>query len=95
MSRSTDGREQQAVAGRAAILELLTRRRAGATICPSEAARLCDGDEWRDLMEPVRQAARELAARGVIEVTQQGRPVDIDQARGPIRLRRGPRWGGA
>lgn len=84
----------QAVDARAAILDLLVRRRAEATICPSEAARLCDADEWRDLMIPVRSAARELAAHGIIEVTQHGRPVDIEAARGPIRLGRGPCWGG-
>lgn len=88
-------RQQQEVAGRAAILDLLGRRRAGATICPSEAARLCDADEWRAFMDPVRSAAQELAETGIIQVTQQGSPVNIDAARGPIRLQRGPRWGGA
>jgi len=39
-------------------------------------------------MGPVRDAARELVARGELEVTQRGEVVDLDRARGPIRLRR-------
>lgn len=72
----------------AAILELLAARAAGATICPSEAARVVGGDDWRPLMEPARAAARRLQARGEVVITQQGRPVDPSRARGPIRIRR-------
>jgi hypothetical protein len=39
-------------------------------------------------MPLVRDAARELVGAGEIEVTQRGTPVDLDTARGPIRLRR-------
>ncbi len=73
-----------------AILDLLARRKGGATICPSEAARACygeSGDGWRQLMEPARCAARRLVARGEIDIVQQGRVVDTSTARGPIRLR--------
>jgi hypothetical protein len=42
---------------------------------------------WRPLMPAVRAAAAVLAARGRIEVTQRGCPVDAHSARGPIRLR--------
>lgn len=80
---------------RAAILDLLARRAPSSSICPSEAARRCDPDEWRELMGPTREVAAQLASTGIIEVTQQGRVVDVSTARGPIRLRRGPRWGGA
>ena len=38
-------------------------------------------------MPLVREAARALADEGAIDVTQRGRPVAIDAARGPIRLR--------
>ena len=71
-----------------AILALLARRRTGATICPSEAARAVDPAGWREHMDEARSAAARLAARGAIEVTQGGRPVDPRRARGPIRLRR-------
>jgi hypothetical protein len=71
-----------------AVLDLLAARSAGATICPSEAARVVGGDDWRSLMEPARRAARRLVARGEVEITQKGRPVDPSNARGPIRIRR-------
>ena len=75
-------------AERRAILELLARRDEGKTICPSEAARLVGGTEYRGRMDAVRAAARDLVAEGRIEVTQRGEVVDLAAARGPIRLRR-------
>ena len=69
------------------IVELLEQRREGATICPSEAARAVGGKDWRPLMEPARDAARRLVEQGCIDVTQRGEVVDLDQARGPVRLR--------
>jgi Protein of unknown function (DUF3253) len=76
----------------AAIVDLLERRDAGKTICPSEAARALAGDEdFRLLMGLVRDAARALVAARRIEATQSGKPVDLDAARGPIRLRALPR----
>jgi hypothetical protein len=76
----------------AAILRLLERRDPGKTICPSDAARVLGDDEgFRPLMPLVRDAARALVAAGRIEVTQSGQPVDLDAARGAIRLRALPR----
>ena len=77
----------------AAILELLDERARGATICPSEAARLVagrsgmEGEGWRDLMEPARQAARRLVAADRVRITQKGQVVDPSTAKGPIRIR--------
>lgn len=70
-----------------AILELLEQRARDATICPSEVARREAPDDWRPLMEPVREAARRLIAQGRLEMTQQGQVVDPSTARGAIRLR--------
>jgi hypothetical protein len=70
----------------AAILDLLARRDPGKTICPSDAARALDED-FRPLMPLVRDAARALVAARRVEVTQSGQPVDLDTARGAIRLR--------
>ncbi|GAB3248322.1 DUF3253 domain-containing protein [Kineosporia babensis] len=70
------------------ILDLLAERQAGATICPSEVARALGGEEWRELMEPVRAAARRLIETGDVEITQGGQAVDPATARGPIRIRR-------
>ena len=73
----------------AAILRLLDDRRRRATICPSEAARAVGGDDdWRDLMEPARRAARRLVVGGAVEITQRGAVVDPSTAKGPIRIRR-------
>ena len=70
------------------ILELLKTRAGSATICPSEAARAIGGEEWRQLMEPARRAARRLVALGEVEITQRGLVVDPSTAKGPIRIRR-------
>lgn len=73
----------------ATILGLLQERARDATICPSEAARRVFGEDgWRPEMERARQAARRLSARGMVEVTQRGVIVDLDTAKGPIRIRR-------
>jgi hypothetical protein len=72
-----------------AIIALLDRRRDGATICPSDAARAVgSAEDWRELMEPARQAAARLVAAGRVEVTQRGEVVDVATARGPVRIRR-------
>jgi hypothetical protein len=70
-----------------AILDLLSQRATGATICPSEAARLVNPLDWQPLMEQARRAARRLVAQGRVEITQKGRPVDPSTAKGPIRIR--------
>ena len=76
-----------------AVEQRLARCPVGATVCPSEIARAVfderggSGDGWRSLMEPVRRAARLLAAQGRCEFTQRGQVVDPSSARGPVRLR--------
>jgi hypothetical protein len=70
------------------ILELLDRRAPTSTICPSDAARAVGGDDWRGLMDASRGSAARLVARGEVEITQGGEPVDLATARGPIRIRR-------
>ncbi|MDE0776308.1 MAG: DUF2256 and DUF3253 domain-containing protein [Nocardioides sp.] len=71
-----------------AITDLLAARGQGTTICPSEAARQVGGDDWRDLMEPARRAARRLVDAGEVQITQAGHVVDPSTAKGPIRIRR-------
>ena len=71
-----------------AILDLLKDRRPGASICPSEIARgMGELETWRELMEPVRRAARRLALGGRVRIVQKGRTVDPGDFRGPIRIR--------
>ena len=70
------------------IVELARDRGPSSSICPSDAARAVGGDDWRDLMEQAREAARELAREGAVVVTQKGEALDPDAAwRGPIRIR--------
>jgi hypothetical protein len=71
-----------------AILSLLALRADDASICPSEAARLVGGDDWQELMEPARSAARRLQDRGEVLITQKGKPIDPSTAKGPIRIRK-------
>ena len=70
----------------AATIRALLRHRDGTTICPSDAARVVGGDDWRDLMPLVRDVAADLAAEGVIRVQQKGVDVDVTTAVGPVRL---------
>ncbi|WP_461171750.1 DUF3253 domain-containing protein [Arthrobacter sp. Z1-9] len=72
----------------AAILGLLAARAATSTICPSDAARAVGDENWRDLMEPARRAARRLVDAGEVEITQGGSVVDPATAKGPIRIRK-------
>lgn len=68
------------------ILQLLKQRSAGKTICPSELL-APENKQNSTYMESVRQAARLLAHQGLIEITQNGKAVDPNDFRGPIRLR--------
>lgn len=72
------------------ILSMLASRAPTSTICPSDVARDLVPDDWRPLMEPVREAAARLVARGEVVITQRGDVVDLATARGPIRIRRTP-----
>lgn len=75
------------------IVEKLEARAETSSICPSEVARdVGDEDTWRDLMDPVRAAAKALVERGVVRITQGDNEVDLDTVKGPIRIRRGPQW---
>ena len=71
-----------------AIVDLLDQR-APKTICPSDVARqVGTADGWRDLMQPVRDAAQRLVEAGRVEITQHGEVVDLATVKGPIRVKR-------
>ncbi len=71
-----------------AILALLAERAAGATICPSEAARRLAGPEgdWRAAMARVHAAADALAQAGAVGFSWKGEP--MQKRRGPYRITR-------
>ena len=79
----------------ATVLTLLRTRRPESSICPSDAARAAGGTAWRALVPVARDIAAELARTGVVVVTQGDRTVDVGEAPGPVRIRRGPRWSAA
>lgn len=80
--------------------ELLDKRDAPKTICPSEVPRsLSSADiralgasEWRELMPRVREILWEMRDRGEVEIMQRGEPIaaesNLEDIRGPIRARR-------
>ncbi|MFV9634541.1 DUF3253 domain-containing protein [Mycobacterium neumannii] len=81
---STDARQRL----RETILKLSRERGPDKTICPSDAARVVGGDDWRDLMDDARETARDLARDGDVEITQKGEVLDPNALwRGPIRIR--------
>ena len=70
---------------RAAILGLLDRRKDGATICPSEAARaLGGGENWRGRMPAVHEAVDGLLADGTVALTWKGER--MARRDGPYRI---------
>ena len=79
---SPEGRRRRT----ACAIRALLRHRAGATICPSDAARVVGAHGWRELMPEVREVAGQLIAQGQCEARQKGEPVDPATARGPVRL---------
>lgn len=71
-----------------AILALLANRAEGATICPSEAARLLAGTQgdWRAEMDRVHAATDALLAAGMIALSWKGKAKQ--KRRGPYRIAR-------
>ncbi len=72
----------------ATVLALAGHRAPDKTICPSDVARVAGGERWRQSMNAARAVTRDLAARGLVEVTQKGKVLDPDGPwRGPVRIR--------
>lgn len=73
-------------AAREAILTLVRQRGAGKSICPSEAAKRLDGEDWRGELKRVRAAARAMAEDGEIVILRKGKPIPPERMKGVIRL---------
>ena len=76
-----------------ASIRALLRHREGSTICPSDAARVVGGEQWRERMPCAREIAYRMAREGIVRVQQRGLDVEPGDVRGPIRLAPGPRLG--
>ncbi|WP_309101902.1 DUF3253 domain-containing protein [Microbacterium sp.] len=75
-----------------AAIHALVRKRSESSICPSDVARIVggEGESWRRRMPDVRRVAADMAREGEVVITQKGKVVDLDEARGPVRISRGP-----
>ena len=69
------------------ILSIATERGPEKSTCPSEVARALFPNDWRKHMQEVRDAAIDLQKQGKVAITQKGEPVDVDNIKGPIRIK--------
>ena len=67
------------------MLSLLARRASGATICPSEVARVIAPD-WRGAMPAVHAAIDALVGEGLVRLSWKGR--SLATRSGPYRIGR-------
>lgn len=78
---------------RAAVLDLLERRAEGATVCPSEVARVLaaarGSEAWRSEMAAVHAAVDGLVAEGAARLSWKGEA--LGERDGPYRIGRGER----
>lgn len=68
------------------ILTFTKKRGLESSVCPSEVTRDLFSDVWRNHLDDVKNVAGELQNEKLIKITQKGRDVRIDEAKGPIRL---------
>ena len=71
---------------RRTILRLVAARGPGKTICPSEAARVIAGAQWREAMPVIHAAAKALAEEGAVALRQGGEPCGTEGIIGPYRI---------
>ncbi|KQM13303.1 hypothetical protein ASE73_12540 [Sphingomonas sp. Leaf24] len=71
---------------RATTLDLLARRAAGATICPSEVARALSPEDWRSMMPSVHAAVDGLVRDRSVRLSWKGKPLATRS--GPYRIGR-------
>lgn len=77
---------------REATLKLLEARVAGASICPSEVARIiAPKEQWRAAMPAVHSAIDILLSEGLVTLSWKGH--DLDERSGPYRICRRLRSG--
>jgi hypothetical protein len=71
-----------------AILAAIDARAAGKTICPTDAAKVLDPENWRARLHQIRSAGVHLARTGAIAIYRKGKPVSPDGFKGVYRLGR-------
>jgi len=71
----------------ASIVSVATDRGPDKSTCPSEIARMLFPEDWRAHMNDVVNVAIDLQHQGKVVITQKGVPVDLNQIKGPIRIK--------
>ncbi len=66
---------------------MATERGADKSICPSDVARNLFAPNWRKYMDEVRAIAVDLQRHGKVAITQKNQPVDVNNIKGPIRIK--------
>ena len=85
--------ESLAARSASAAVALLRSRDTASSICPSDVARIVGGERWRDHMAGVRAHLWAMVDDGVLRATQGDDDLTTRSGvKGPIRLRRGPRF---
>lgn len=69
------------------ILTIATQRGPEKSTCPSEIARMLFPEDWRKHMKNVVGAAIDLHNQGKVVITQKGIPIDVNQIKGPVRIK--------
>jgi hypothetical protein len=69
------------------ILSTAIHRGAEKSTCPSEIARLLFPKDWREHMKDVLDVAIDLHNKGSIVITQKGKPIDVKDFKGPVRIK--------
>lgn len=70
-----------------AILSVARQRGTEKSTCPSEIARMLFPGDWRTQMNEVVQIAIGLHQQGKVVITQHGTPIDVNEIKGPIRIK--------
>lgn len=68
------------------ILTFTKKRGPKKSVCPSEVTRDLFTDVWRNHLDEVKTVAGKMQNEKMIRVTQNGKDINIDKAKGPIRL---------
>jgi len=70
------------------ILSAAEARGSEKTFCPSEIARELFPKDWRAHMQEVINVAISLQNQGKVLITQKGKAIDLNDIKGPIRIRK-------
>jgi hypothetical protein len=69
-----------------AILAVLAREGIKTLSPPEIAHAIAEGDDWHDLLVPIRRSAVALAQAGRLVIYRKGKPADPNDFRGVYRL---------